>query len=245
MELADLALPAVFFAGVISFLSPCVLPLVPAYISYIAGESVGDTAGARGIPTRLSILGLSLFFVFGFSTVFILLGASASTLGQWLLQYRYETGIVCGLIIIIFGLFMTGVIKLPHLQRDTRFQINVEGGRPLSAYLLGLAFGFGWTPCIGPVLGTVLAASAYSATLSKGMALLSIYALGLSMPFLAAAFFTEELATRLKNMRRFGRTLHLVAGIVLIITGITMITGQLSAFGFWLLRTFPVFSTVG
>ncbi len=245
MELADLALPAVFFAGVISFLSPCVLPLVPAYISYIAGESVGDTAGARGIPTRLSILGLSLFFVFGFSTVFILLGASASTLGQWLLQYRYETGIVGGLIIIIFGLFMTGVIKLPHLQRDTRFQINVEGGRPLSAYLLGLAFGFGWTPCIGPVLGTVLAASAYSATLSKGMALLSIYALGLSMPFLAAAFFTEELATRLKNMRRFGRTLHLVAGIVLIITGITMITGQLSAFGFWLLRTFPVFSTVG
>jgi len=245
MELADLALPAVFLAGVISFLSPCVLPLVPAYISYIAGESVGDTAGARGIPTRLSILGLSLFFVFGFSTVFILLGASASTLGQWLLQYRYETGIVGGLIIIIFGLFMTGVIKLPHLQRDTRFQINVEGGRPLSAYLLGLAFGFGWTPCIGPVLGTVLAASAYSATLSKGIALLSIYALGLSLPFLAAAFFTEELATRLKSMRRFGRTLHLVAGIVLIITGITMITGQLSAFGFWLLRTFPVFSTVG
>lgn len=245
MELADLALPAVFLAGVISFLSPCVLPLVPAYISYIAGESVGDSAGARGIPTRLSVLGLSLFFVFGFSTVFILLGASASTLGQWLLQYRYETGIVGGLIIIIFGLFMIGFIKLPHLQRDTRFQINVEGGRPLSAYLLGLAFGFGWTPCIGPVLGTVLAASAYSATLSKGMALLSIYALGLSLPFLAAAFFTEELATRLKSMRRFGRTLHLVAGIVLIITGITMITGQLSAFGFWLLRTFPVFSTVG
>jgi cytochrome c-type biogenesis protein len=244
-ELSSLALPAIFLAGVISFFSPCVLPLVPAYISYITGESVADTNNGQPIYARLPALALSLFFVLGFSVVFIVLGASASVLGQSLLKYRYETNIIGGAIIIVFGLFMTGLIKLPHLHRDTRFHVSLDGGGPVSAFVLGLAFGFGWTPCIGPVLGAILAASAVTATLNQGIALLSVYALGLSLPFLAAALFADKFLIRLKGMRRMGRTLHIVAGVILIVTGIAMITGYLSTFGFWLLKTFPVFSTIG
>jgi cytochrome c-type biogenesis protein len=213
-ELSSLALPAIFLAGVISFFSPCVLPLVPAYISYITGESVADTQNGQPIYARLPALALSLFFVLGFSSVFVVLGA-------------------------------TGLIKLPHLHRDTRFHVALDGGGPVSAFVLGLAFGFGWTPCIGPVLGAILTASAVTATLNQGIALLSIYALGLSLPFLAAALFADKFLTRLKGMRRMGKTLHVVAGVILIVTGIAMITGYLSTFGFWLLETFPVFSTIG
>jgi cytochrome c-type biogenesis protein len=245
MELTVLALPAIFLAGVVSFFSPCVLPLVPAYVSYITGESVADMSVRQPIYARLSALSLSLFFVLGFSTVFIVLGASASMLGQSLLKYRYETNIIGGAIIIAFGLFMTGLIKVPFLYRDTRFHGKLDGAGPLSTFVLGLAFGFGWTPCIGPVLGTILSASAVAATLNQGIALLSVYALGLSLPFLAAALFAGRFLSRLKGMRRMGKTLHVVSGIILIATGIAMITGYLSAFGFWLLNTFPVFTAIG
>jgi len=243
-ELSNLALPAIFLAGVISFFSPCVLPLVPAYVSYITGELVTDSSAGKPLYARLPALALSLFFVLGFSVVFIILGASASVLGQSLLKYRYETNIIGGAIIVVFGLFMTGFIKLPVLQRDTRFHVKLGSG-PVSAFVLGLAFGFGWTPCIGPVLGAILTASAVTATLNQGIALLSVYALGLSLPFLAAALFADKFLTRLKGMRRMGKTLHTVAGVILVVTGIAMITGYLSAFGFWLLKTFPVFSTIG
>ncbi len=244
-ELSSLALPAIFIAGVISFFSPCVLPLVPAYISYITGESVTDAPNGQSLAARLPALALSLFFVLGFSVVFIVLGASASVLGQTMLKYRYETNIVGGAIIIVFGLFMTGLIRLPHLHRDTRFHVSLNGGGPVSAFVLGLAFGFGWTPCIGPVLGAILAASAVAATLNQGIALLSVYALGLSLPFLAAALFAEKFLAKLKSMRRMGKTLHIVAGVILVVTGIAMITGYLSTFGFWMLKTFPIFSTIG
>ncbi len=244
-ELSTLALPAIFLAGVISFFSPCVLPLVPAYISYITGESVTDPQNGQSIAARLPAVALSLFFVMGFSVVFVVLGASASLLGQTMLNYRYETNIIGGTIIIVFGLFMTGLIKLPQMHRDTRFHVTLDGGGPVSAFVLGLAFGFGWTPCIGPVLGAILAASAVTATLNQGIALLSVYALGLSLPFLAAALFADKFLARLKAMRRMGRTLHIVAGVILIVTGIAMITGYLSTFGFWMLNTFPVFSTIG
>jgi cytochrome c-type biogenesis protein len=244
-ELSMLALPAVFLAGVVSFFSPCVLPLVPAYVSYITGESVGDMSGAQTTFRRVPALSRSMFFVLGFSTVFIVLGASASMLGQSLLQYRYEANIIGGTIIIVFGLFMTGLIRLPFLYRDTRFHMNLDGGGPLSTYVLGLAFGFGWTPCIGPILGTVLAVSAVTATLNQGIAMLGVYALGLSVPFLAAALFAGQFFGRLKRMQRMSNVLHVVAGVIMIATGIAMITGYLSAFGFWLLNTFPVFSAVG
>ncbi len=244
-ELSVLALPAVFLAGVVSFLSPCVLPLVPAYVSYITGESLADMSRGQQLHTRLSALSLSLFFVLGFSAVFIVLGASASMLGQSLLQYRYEINIIGGAIIIVFGLFMTGLLKVPFLYRDTRFYVNLDGGRPVSTFVLGLAFGFGWTPCIGPILGTILSASAVAATLNQGIALLSVYALGLSLPFLAAALFAEKFLSQLEWMRRISKVLHIVAGVILMATGIAMITGYLSAFGFWMLNTFPVFSAIG
>ncbi|MFQ6004374.1 MAG: cytochrome c biogenesis CcdA family protein [Woeseia sp.] len=244
-ELLDLALPAIFLAGLVSFFSPCVLPLVPAYVSYITGESVADMSGEQPIYARFPALALSLFFVLGFSAVFIALGASASMLGQSLLKYRYETNIIGGAIIIVFGLFMTGLVNVPHLHRDTRFHVKLDGGGPLSTFVLGLAFGFGWTPCIGPVLGTILSASAVAATLDQGVVLLGVYASGLSLPFLAAAVFAGRFLTRLKRLRRMSKTLHIVAGVILIATGLAMITGYLSAFGFWLLNTFPVFSAAG
>ncbi|NIO42894.1 MAG: cytochrome c biogenesis protein CcdA [Burkholderiales bacterium] len=244
-EFSLLAIPVVFAAGVISFLSPCVLPLVPAYISYISGESISDLSEQRPGHGRLPAVARSAFFVLGFSIVFIVLGASASMLGRALLQYRYEMNIVGGSLIVAFGLFMTGLIRLPSLYSEKRLQVTLTGGGPLSAFALGLAFGFGWTPCIGPILGAILSASAVAATMSQGIAMLGVYAMGLGLPFLLAALFAGSFLGRLKHIRRIGQPLHIAAGVILIITGIAMISGYLSVFGFWLLNTFPVFSAIG
>jgi len=191
------------------------------------------------------VLGLSLLFVLGFSTVFVVLGASATVLGQLLLQYRYETNIVGGVIIVVFGLFMMGLFRLAWLQREFRFHECIPGGRPLGAYLLGLAFAFGWTPCIGPVLGAILTVSAASATVSQGVALLTIYSLGLGLPFLLAAAFTGAFLARMGGMRRFGRPLQIFAGLVMVAMGIAMMTGYLSVFSYWLLDAFPGLATIG
>ncbi|MBA3520493.1 MAG: cytochrome c biogenesis protein CcdA, partial [Rhizobiales bacterium] len=164
-----------------------VLPLVPGYISYVAGNTAVDE-GSRSLGGRLSTLLLGVFFVLGFSTIFISLGASATAISRILLWYRYEANILGGALIILFGVFMTGLVRLPWLQRDFRFHGDLKGGRPLGAYVLGLAFGFGWTPCIGPVLGAILTVSALSSTASSGIALLGIYSLGLAVPFLLSVF---------------------------------------------------------
>jgi len=194
---------------------------------------------------NLPALGLSLLFVLGFSTVFVALGASATALGQLLLQYRYETNIVGGAIIVVFGLFMMGLLRLTWLDRELRFHEHIPGGRPLGSYLLGLAFGFGWTPCIGPVLGAILTVSAASATMSQGVILLAIYSIGLGLPFLMAAAFTGAFVARMRMMRRFGRSLQMLAGLVMVVMGIAMMTGYLSTFSYWLLDTFPSLATIG
>ncbi len=245
LEISGIGLLTAFAAGLISFLSPCVLPLVPGYVSYVAGQSVTGVQEQDDAGAKLSAILLSVFFVFGFSTVFVTLGASATALGQVLLSYRYEANIIGGAIIIIFGLFLTGLLNFSWLQRDLRFHANLRGGRPLAAYLLGLAFAFGWTPCIGPILGAILTVSAVSGTVSSGIALLSVYSLGLGVPFLLAAVFTGAFLGRMKAMRRIGRPLQIGAGVVLVIMGIAMITGQLSAFAYWLLKTFPSLGTIG
>ena len=245
LELSSIGVLTALAAGAISFLSPCVLPLVPGYLSYVAGESLNGPEHIEKPATRLSALGLSSMFVLGFSTVFIILGASATALGQLLLQYRYETNIAGGAIIIVFGLFMMGLARLPWLQRELRFHADVPGGRPLGAYVLGLAFAFGWTPCIGPVLGAILTVSAVSATASNGVALLAIYSLGLGLPFLMAAVFTGAFLARMRVMRRFGRPLQILAGLVMVAMGIAMMTGHLSAFSYWLLEAFPALATIG
>lgn len=245
LETSQIGLLTAFVAGVISFLSPCVLPLVPGYVSYVAGESLNGVATQNGSATKLLALGLSLLFVLGFSTVFVVLGTSATALGQLLLQYRYETNIAGGAIIIAFGLFMTGLLNLRWLHREFRFHANIPGGRPVGAYVLGLAFAFGWTPCIGPVLGAILTLSAATATVSQGIALLAVYSLGLGLPFLMAAAFTGSFLARLRVMRRFGRPLQILAGLVMVVMGIAMMTGYLSAFSYWLLEIFPGLGTIG
>ncbi len=236
---------AVFAAGIISFLSPCVLPLVPGYVSYIAGQSMADSATSRALIVRVQAVALSACFVLGFATIFVILGASATTLGQALISYRYELNLIGGLIVIGFGLFATGLLRPSWLERDFRFDIVLPGGRPVAAYLLGMAFAFGWTPCIGPVLGAILTVSATSATVAEGVKLLAIYSLGLGIPFLLVAVFTGGLLARLKSIGRVGRILQVLAGSIMVVMGVATITGQLSTFSLWLLETFPLLSTIG
>ena len=245
VDLSAVGMASAFAAGAISFLSPCVLPLVPGYVSYVAGRSVADRERAGMIESRLTMLGLSVCFVLGFATVFVVLGASATALGQLLVKYRYELNVVGGTMVILFGLFMLGVPKLAWLQRDLRFHAPAEGGQPLGTYALGLAFGFGWSPCIGPVLGAILTVAAAQASVGGGMVLLAMYSLGLGVPFVLAALFTGALARKARTIGRLGRSLQQLAGVVMVVMGIAMMTGQLSAFSFWLLDNFPVLGNIG
>lgn len=241
----DLSLAAIvtsFLAGMVSFLSPCVLPLVPGYVSYVAGRTVNDPSHA---PDAVIVLQSSLLFVLGFSTVFVTLGASATALGQTLLSYRYEANLIGGAVVILFGCLMIGFLRSSFLQRDFRLHLSVPGGRPATAYVLGVAFAFGWTPCIGPVLGAILTASAATATVVQGVILLSAYSLGLGVPFLLAAMFTDRLMGRLRALGRVGRSLQIGAGAIVVMMGIAMMTGELSTFSFWLLQTFPVLAKIG
>jgi cytochrome c-type biogenesis protein len=244
-EISNIGVLTAFIAGILSFLSPCVLPLVPGYISYVAGRTPMSVASGGAAVLSLPAIGLSLCFVLGFSTVFIALGASATALGQMLLGYRIELNLVGGAIVIMFGLFLTGVIRPSWMMREARFHSDLPAGRAVSAYVLGLAFAFGWTPCIGPILGAILTVGAASATVGQGVALLGIYSLGLGIPFLLAALFTDGLTRRLKAMRRMGWMLQLVAGGIMVVMGIAMITGQMATFSFWLLERFPFLTQIG
>ena len=241
-DLSTVGLLAALLAGAISFVSPCVLPLVPGYVSYIAGRTQAGGATPAG---RWAVLGLSLCFVLGFSTVFMILGASATAIGQALLHWRYELNLLGGGIIVLFGLFMIGMARFQVMERDFRFHLDLPGGGAVSGYVLGLAFGFGWTPCIGPILGAILTASAASATLPEGVVLLGLYSAGLGIPFLIVAAFTDRLTGRLRGLGRIGRRLHQWAGVVMILMGAAMMTGQLSTLSYWLLETFPIFSRIG
>ena len=238
--LSAIALATSFGAGTVSFLSPCVLPLVPGYVSYVAADAL------TGEPVKpLAALRLSLSFVLGFSTVFVILGASATTIGQLLLSYRQEENLVGGTIVLLLGLFMMGLAKLPWLQREFRLHLNVGGGRPVAAYVIGVAFAFGWTPCIGPVLGAILTTSAVAATVPQGVILLGFYSLGLGLPFLAAAVFTDSAMLRLRGLRRLGRNLQLGAGAIVAGMGVAILTGELTSVSYWLLDTFPILARLG
>jgi cytochrome c-type biogenesis protein len=242
-ELSLIGLLTAFAAGVISFLSPCVLPLVPGYVSFVAGSSIEELRD--GSAPRARSLTLAATFVLGFSVVFVALGASATALGSLLLSYRYELGIVAGVIVLLFGLYMLGIAPLRLMDREARFHLDLAGGRTLSAFLLGLAFAFGWTPCIGPVLGAILTLSASTADVAKGSLLLAVYSLGLGLPFLLAALFTGTLLVRLKALGRAGRSLQRAAGGLLVAMGLLMVTGQLEVVAYWLLETFPGLASIG
>lgn len=247
LELTLAGLLTAFVGGVASFLSPCVLPLVPGYLSYIAGGSASLTPSGSGNTTdRWRALGLSSCFVLGFSIVFLALGASVTAIGRLFLAYRYEMNIAAGAAISLAGLVVMGAVRTPvWVQRYYRFDPDTVRGRPLSAIVLGMAFGFGWTPCIGPVLGGILALGATSDSVGRGILLLGVYAIGLGVPFLLAAFFMAPFIRRLAALRQAGRYLQLIAGAILVIMGIAVASGQLMHFAIWLLKTFPALGHIG
>jgi cytochrome c-type biogenesis protein len=244
-DAATLGLLGAAAAGTLSFLSPCVLPLVPGYVSYISGHS-GETSVHRRGTGRLGAAALSLCFILGFSLIFIAMGASASMLGQLLLSYRAELNLVGALIVTLFGVFMIWPLRqLAWLHRDLRFHPEIKGGRPAAAVVLGVAFGFGWTPCIGPILGTILTAGAMQSSIGGAVALLGAYALGLGIPFLLAAIGIQELSSRLQRLNRFARPMRIAGGAIMVLMGVAMMTGQLTAFSYWLLERFPVLGQIG
>ena len=244
LEISGIAVLSAFLAGVVSFLSPCVLPLVPGYVSYVAGQSAGGNQPGQVARARLATLGMSSSFVLGFSAVFIALGASATALGQLFQSYRSEADLVAGAVIVLFGLHMTGLLKLGLLNRDFRFMPNPSQGTPFGALVLGAAFAFGWTPCIGPILGAILTMSAVSASVGGGVALLSIYSLGLAIPFILVAGFTGALAGRVRKLGRIGHSLQIASGGILALVGVAMMTGYLSSAGTWMLNNFDFFQKV-
>lgn len=227
-----------FTAGIISFLSPCVLPLVPGYVSYVAGVSLDDLRQRGNTQVRLIAFGYSSAFVFGFTLVFVALGASATAFGQLFLSYRAIGDVVAGTIIVLFGIHLIGILPMPVLNRDLRFSIGRSRWKAPGAMLLGAAFAFGWTPCIGPILGSILTLSAAQGTVSEGASLLLVYALGLGVPFLLVSIFTDAFLRRLKSIGPIGRQLQIGSGLILVLVGIAMAFGYLTMAGTWLLTNF-------
>ena len=241
----DVSVLAALFAGLISFLSPCVLPLVPPYLIYLAGASMERLAGAE--PPALvkrDVLVAAALFVAGFSTVFVALGAGASAVGGLLRLYSYELSIVAGIAIIIMGLHFLGLTPIALLHRQARMEMPKPVGL-WGAYVMGLAFAFGWTPCIGPILAVILAIAASEATVTKGAGLLAVYSLGLGIPFLAAAFAVEPFAKFLARFRAYLPMVEKTMGALLVLTGIAFLTGFVTDASYWLLETFPVLGKIG
>ena len=238
-EISQSGMIIAFAAGTISFLSPCVLPLVPGYVSYIAGQSIASRAATKSAMLRFEAVALSLCFVLGFSTIFVILGASATALGQLLISYRYELNIVGGAIVIGFGLFTLGLLRPLWLQRELRPDAAIAGGRPGGAYLLGMAFAFGWSPCIRPdPRHDPHGRRGFGDGWQRCHVARQLLPWALGSRSLIAAVFADGLLARLKSIGRAGRILQLIAGAVMIVMGAAMVTGQLSAFSYWLLDTF-------
>jgi cytochrome c-type biogenesis protein len=241
----DVTIVAALLAGIVSFLSPCVLPLVPPYLVYLAGTSLERFADAEPEPrVRRETVFAALLFVCGFSTVFVALGASASVVGGLIRAYSAELAIVAGIIIIVMGLHFLGILRINLLHRQTRMQIPKPVGL-WGAYAMGLAFAFGWTPCIGPILAAILAVAASEQTLAKGAGLLAVYSLGLGIPFILASFAVEPFAALLARFRRYLVHVERVMGALLILTGVAFLTGLVTRASYWLLETFPFLGEIG
>lgn len=230
-------------AGVISFLSPCVLPIVPPYLAYMGGISMADMKDDR-VSNKPAVIA-AVFFALGLSTVFIFLGFAASAFGQIFLQYQDVMGKIAGGVILIFGLHFLGIFTIPFLQREARLDAGDQGGSAFGAYVLGLAFAFGWTPCIGPILGAILSLAAQEASITRGMLLLGTYAIGLGLPFIVAAIFINRAIGFMNRFKRHMGLIEKIMGGMLVVVGIMLITGAFTRFSFWLLETFPALSTIG
>lgn len=235
-------------AGALSFLSPCVLPLVPPYLCYMAGISVDDFRGAvnsENTAMRSALMGASVAFVLGFSTVFVALGAGASTVGAFLRAWQNEIAVAAGLAIVAMGLNFLGIVRIPLLSREARFQ---AGGRPANlgaAYVMGLAFAFGWTPCIGPVLGPILTLAGARDTVGEGALLLAAYSAGLGVPFLLASAFSGAFMRFLSRFRLHMGKVEKAMGGLLVVAGVLFLTGGMQTVAYFLLETFPVLGRLG
>ena len=228
-----------FGAGLISFLSPCVLPLIPGYISYISGSSLNELISKKNINLFPIIL-----FTVGFSIVFIIFGAASTFLGQVLLKNSYELRIVAGLVIIILSLQIIGLINIKFLNYEKRIQTNISAGI-LSPILIGMAFAFGWTPCIGPILGSILVLASTEESLSKGILLLFFYSIGLALPFILSGYLIQRFLIFSKNFKKNINKVSKIGGIILLITGLLIITNQLQALGYYLLEILPFLQNFG
>lgn len=247
IEIIDASLaPALFvalIAGLLSFLSPCVLPIVPPYLAYMSGISMAELSG-HGAAPRKALLP-AVFFVLGLSTVFLLLGFTASALGAFFLSNQVLFGQIAGVVVIAFGLHFLGIFRIPFLDREARLDAGDRGGSVLGSYLLGLAFAFGWTPCIGPQLGAILSLAASEASVARGTALLGVYAAGLGIPFLLVAVFIGKAVGILNRIKPHMGLIEKAMGGLLVLVGLAMLTGFFSTFAFWLLETFPKLGLLG
>ncbi len=249
--LADLNIYlGVALAGLVSFLSPCVLPLVPPYLGYLGGTTISQASVADGIETKVwrrIVLG-SVFFVAGFSTVFVGLGAGASVFGSLIQVYKSQLSIAAGLVIILFGLHFLGLLRIPLLYSEARYHTNMQGVSYIGAYIIGFAFAFGWTPCVGPVLATVLAVAANEGSAASGARLLAVYSAGLGVPFIMAAVAIRPFLSFMQRFKRHLGTVEKIMGLVLVLTGIAILNifpwFSLQALGQWMLETFPGMASI-
>jgi len=229
-----------FSAGFISFLSPCVLPLIPGYISYISGHDLDEI-----IKDNKSVLLKTIFFSIGFSIVFISFGITASFVGKLLISYSNQLRIIAGIIIILFSLQFIGLINLKILNSETRFFTKNYNDNLIFPIIVGAAFGFGWTPCIGPILGSILALAAIEENISKSILLLSFYSLGLAIPFIISGILIDKFLFFSKSVRKYISTITKLGGVILLLTGIAILTGQLQVLGFFILEYFPSLGNMG
>lgn len=241
--MTDVTLPSAAFAGLLSFLSPCVLPLVPPYLCYLAGTTIEELAVEAPSAARRDTVLAGLLFVLGFTTVFVTLGATASAFGAVVRQNQTMLGYLAGAAIIIMGLHFLGVFRIGFLYREARVQVQKPG--LAGAYFMGLAFAFGWTPCIGPILAAILAVASSEATVSKGAILLGAYSLGLGIPFLVAALMMGPFVRFLQRFKRHLGAVEKLVGGLLVLTGFAFLTGGIQSVSFWLLETFPGLAKLG
>ena len=230
-----------FFAGLISFLSPCVLPLIPGYISYISGTSLKNLTEKKNNLVLIK----TIFFTLGFSLVFITLGSTASLLGKFFLNNSNILRIMAGIIIIFFSLQLIGIINFKFMNKDIRFFTDRYSQNLTFPLIVGAAFGFGWTPCIGPILGSILTLAAIEENFSKSILLLSFYSLGLAIPFIASGLLIHKFVFFSKNFRKYTSTVTKVGGIILLLTGLAILSGQLQVLGFFILEYFPSLGNIG
>ena len=241
----DIGLWASFGAGILSFMSPCILPLVPPYLCFLAGATLDDLTYRVGVVSTLRVMTRALAFVFGFSGVFIALGASASTLGQLISEQLSLLSQFAGAVIVLFGLHLLGVFRLLWLMREAKLQPTTRPVGMLGAFVVGLAFGFGWTPCVGPVLASILLFAATSDSVNHGAVLLAAYSAGIAVPFLAAALLTGPFLRLMTRFRQYLGLVEKVMGGALVVTGLLIFFGAMPAIGAWLQEYLPFTRQIG